>query len=196
MTIDLSLPSSVLRAAARASNAVAAAERELARRVAEGDPDAVALLYDRYAPSLHRLLVALLGSAADAEDALQEVFVRLVSGRIGQVRDLRAYLFTAARHEAYSTLRRRRREESLKATAVEAHAASVAVAPDGLDWMGLLQRLPVEQREVIALKVFEDLTFAEIAALVKASPNTVASRYRYGIEQLRAWCAEEEDNGT
>lgn len=52
--------------------------------------------------------------------------------------------------------------------------------------------LPVEQREVIALKVWEEMTFAQIAAIVKASPNTVASRYRYGIEKLRGWLQEED----
>jgi len=46
------------------------------------------------------------------------------------------------------------------------------------------------------LKVYEGLTFAEIAAIVKASPNTVASRYRYGIEKLRVWFQEEDDNGN
>ncbi|MBV9468194.1 MAG: hypothetical protein JOZ57_02980, partial [Abitibacteriaceae bacterium] len=55
----------------------------------------------------------------------------------------------------------------------------------------LLQQLPIEQREVIALKVAENLTFAEIAALLKISPNTAASRYRYGIERLRSWWQEE-----
>lgn len=165
-------------------------ERELARRVADGDLDAVAQLYDKYAPSLHRVLTAMLGRSADAEDALQEVFVKLACGRITRARDLRAYLFAAARHEAYSMLRRQRRERSLEASDQDA-AETVAMA--SLDYLALLQRLPAEQREVIALKVFEELTFAEIAKIVQASPNTAASRYRYGIERLRAWCQEDKD---
>lgn len=166
-------------------------ESELARRAGVGDMDAVTVLYDRYADALHRLLVTILGSPADAEDALQEVFVKLACGRMTRVRDLRAYLFTAARHEAYNMLRQRRRERPLETADLE---TADTIAPPSSDIQALLRQLPSEQREVIALKVYEGLTFAEIAVIVKASPNTVASRYRYGIEKLRAWFQEEDDN--
>ena len=149
------------------------------------------MLYDRYADSLHRVLLAILGSTTDAEDALQELFVKIACGRMARVRDLRAYLFTAARHEAYNMLRRRRRERPLEASDLN---AEVTVTPPGSDIQVLLQQLPTEQREVIALKVYEGLTFAEIATIVKASPNTVASRYRYGIEKLRVWFQEEDND--
>ena len=49
-----------------------------------------------------------------------------------------------------------------------------------------LARLPVEQREVVALKVDGELTFAEIGAVMGISPNTAASRYRYALGKLRA----------
>ena len=52
----------------------------------------------------------------------------------------------------------------------------------------LLERageLPAEQREVVYLKVFDGLTFKEIASVCGVSANTAASRYRYGIEKLR-----------
>ena len=153
--------------------------------------DAVTVLYDRYADALHRLLVTILGSPTDAEDALQEVFVKLACGRMARVRDLRAYLFTAARHEAYNMLRQRRRERPLETADLE--ILQTAATP-GADIQALLQQLPVAQREVIALKVYEGLTFAEIAGIVKASPNTVASRYCYGIEKLRVWFQEEDEN--
>jgi len=45
--------------------------------------------------------------------------------------------------------------------------------------------LPVDQREVLILKIYDEMTFKEIANTVGASINTVASRYRYGIEKLR-----------
>jgi RNA polymerase sigma-70 factor (ECF subfamily) len=155
-------------------------------------------VYDRYGASLHRVLCAMLGSAADAEDALQEVFARLAEGRAQGVRDLKAYLFTAARNEALSVLRRRRRD-ALFATCLPglirpAKPVEEEVREAGL--VALLQRLPPEQREVVALKVFEQMTFAEIALLVKAPPNTVAARYRYAIRKLRLWCEEEERDGT
>jgi RNA polymerase sigma-70 factor (ECF subfamily) len=48
-----------------------------------------------------------------------------------------------------------------------------------------IQGLPPEQREVVILKVYEQMTFLEIARVVKASANTVASRYRYAMKRLR-----------
>lgn len=169
------------------------AEQELARRMATGDTEAVAEIYDRYAGPLYRWLCAFLGSSNDAEDALQEVFVRLASGRARPARDLRAYLFVAARNEAYGMLRQRQREQAVNEQTVAAQALTAMPPPHEMDadLVALLQRLPLEQREVIALKVAQDLTFAEIAVLLKISPNTAASRYRYGIERLRLWWQEE-----
>ena len=48
-----------------------------------------------------------------------------------------------------------------------------------------LFNLPVEQREVVTLKIWEDFTFREISQVLKVSPDTCASRYRYGLEKLR-----------
>jgi RNA polymerase sigma-70 factor (ECF subfamily) len=145
------------------------------------------VVYDRYAPALYRLLNAILGSSADAEDALQEVFVRLATARNPKIQDLRAYLFVAARHQALGMLRRRKRETPLDEAAWENVAGEDEPEAGHSQWTALLVRLPVEQREVIALKIWEQMTFAEIAEVVKASPNTVMSRYRYGIEKLRSW---------
>jgi RNA polymerase sigma-70 factor (ECF subfamily) len=51
--------------------------------------------------------------------------------------------------------------------------------------MRCLAGLPVEQREVVVLKHWHDLTFAQIADMLKLSPNTVAARYRYGLQKIR-----------
>ena len=48
-----------------------------------------------------------------------------------------------------------------------------------------LTELPEQQRTVVVLKVYEEMTFAEIAAALRISPNTAASRYRYGLEKLK-----------
>jgi RNA polymerase sigma-70 factor (ECF subfamily) len=168
-------------------------DAELCQRLQAGDGDVVGLIYDRHAPALYRLLCGLLGNAADAEDALQEVFLRLVSGRTGRVRDLRAYLTVAARNQALTCLRKRGRETNIDDAQWESTVENKAQTfANENDWQALLTRLPLEQREVIVLKVWQGLTFAEIAPIVKASPNTVMSRYRYGIEKLRVWCGEED----
>ncbi|HEX9995650.1 MAG TPA: RNA polymerase sigma factor [Abditibacterium sp.] len=167
-------------------------DAQLVARLAAGENDALGLIYDRHAPALFRVLGALLGNPADAEDALQETFVALATGRASKIRDLRAYLLVAARHQAFTILRRRKREGELEFPAEIAQ--NEADSPPH-DFAELLARLPLEQREVIALKVWEELTFAEIAEVAQISPNTAMSRYRYGIEKLRLWCREEDFSG-
>jgi RNA polymerase sigma-70 factor (ECF subfamily) len=53
--------------------------------------------------------------------------------------------------------------------------------------MRSLAKLPAEQREVIVLKIWHEFTFEEIGELLEISPNTVAGRYRYGLQKLRAF---------
>src|SRR4051812_18343296 len=74
----------------------------LAQRLAEGRGDAFADLYDQYGPLLYRVAGIILGNRADAEDAVQEVFLGLVRARskLTGVADLRGYLLTSLRHAA------------------------------------------------------------------------------------------------
>jgi RNA polymerase sigma-70 factor, ECF subfamily len=152
-------------------------------RLAAGEAEALARLYDRFAPALFRTACGLLGSAADAEDVVHDVFVAVARGRarLPAVADLRAYLFAALRRAAARRGSRRppaplpgdledRREQPERDEELER----------------ALARLPTEQREVIALKTDGGLTFAELAAVLGISPNTAASRYRYALARLRA----------
>jgi RNA polymerase sigma-70 factor (ECF subfamily) len=165
----------------------------LGQRLATGDQEAFAALYDRLALRLLRTAVTLTGSTTEAEDVVQDLFVELARGRgrLAGVTDLEAYVFTMLRHSASRRRRRaavgRRALETLSAAARDSGrlvAEPAAFADDGL--ARAVAALPEPQREVLALKFDGGLTFAEIAAIVGASPNTVASRYRYALEKLRA----------
>ena len=83
----------------------------LSRRLAQGDPAAFAALYDACADRVHHYLVVRLGSREDADDVLQETFVRLARNRrrLAGVDNLMAYVFTVARNEAARLARRSRR---------------------------------------------------------------------------------------
>jgi len=154
--------------------------------------------YDRYARDLFRYAFALTGSAEDAEDAVQEAFAGAArqSRRLLRVRQSRAYLITATRNAAYSILRSRRRRGDLLHSLV-AEENPHGAAPPALSIQSTLRscfgELPIEQREVLALKVFEEMSFREIAQATGVSLNTAASRYRYGIEKLRKRLEEQED---
>ncbi len=150
-------------------------------------------IYDRYGEKMYHYLALRLGSPDDAEDVLQETFCRLArySARWGLVRNPKAFVFKILRNEANRFLARRiKRREGDQAGIDEARGLAAAIeAPADAD-AGLIVRilgeLPDEQREVIILKVFQDLSFKEIAAVCGLPVNTAASRYRYGIEKLRS----------
>ncbi len=158
--------------------------------LAAGDQRAFALLYDRFAGRLYRAALGIAGRAEDAEDAVQEVFwaVARSRDRLPKVQDLTAYLFTALRHAARRCAARRGREP-VSLDAVGELAAQpdrpAAEGPRADRLARALAALPPEQREVIALKIDGELTFAAIAAVLGISGNTAASRYRYALEKLR-----------
>jgi RNA polymerase sigma-70 factor (ECF subfamily) len=159
----------------------------LGTRLAEGDPEAFAELYDRCAARLLAVARSLTGSATDAEDAVQQTFVDLYRSRraLGHAERPEAYALVVLRHVA-ERLRGQRRLGTLPTLEPEA-AASTADLPEGDSALTrALARLVPEQREVVALKLEGGLTFGEIGAALGISPHTVASRYRYALERLRA----------
>ena len=159
----------------------------LARRLDAGDLQALERLYDLLAERLLRYALALLGNRHDAEDALQACMVRIAEKprRIACAEYPYAYCLRILRNETLRLLSRRRRARSLPP---ELEAAFVRSPCEEEDWREQirrsLQHLPAEQREVVVLKIWEGMTFLEIAKVVGESPNTVASRYRYALEKL------------
>lgn len=149
-------------------------------------------IHEQYGPALYRYALALTCSVEDAQDAVQEVFTRISrqSKRFTEVRNVRAYLFSATRNAAYSVLRGRMRSEALH-DAICADIAN-AFAPESRQISAtiivirqIMAQLSIEQREVLVLKILNQMTFREIAQMVHASVNTVAGRYRYGTEKIR-----------
>ena len=166
------------------------ADNQLRAALAGNDPAAVELIWNRYAGDLLAFLRAVLCSGHDAEDALQAVFVRIVRKRhrLAGTRRLDAYVYRIARNEASGLLGRRKKEQTAKAmneswlTASESRHEGSDLAEE---LQAALERLPQPQREVIVMKIYRQKTFLEISGLLGLSQNTVASRYRYGMEKLR-----------
>lgn len=153
--------------------------------------DLLGSVYDRYAQPLFRYAFAVAGSKEDAEDAVQEVFIRLARspGRLSRVGDLKSYLFSSTRNAAYDILRARRRggrlSDALELQLNIETQHSPEMSSEQSTLCLAMAGLPLEQREVLVLKVFEEMTFREIADLLAISVNTAASRYRYAIMKLR-----------
>jgi RNA polymerase sigma-70 factor (ECF subfamily) len=125
---------------------------------------------------------------ADAEDIVQEAFVRF--WRKQHSIKNRALLFATVRSIALDLLRRDARRARREATAVLESEQSISPQFDTDDesqraLARAVDRLPAEQREVLVMKIWNDLTFAEIASVLGISQNTAASRYRYALAALK-----------
>ena len=159
--------------------------------LAHGDSVALDWIWDAYASRLLAFATALLCSHHDAEETLQNVFVKIARNgpRLATARSLKAYLFTMARNEAVTLARRRNRREIPVDPAefgLLAAAPTEPIAPDETAATARhLAALPDKQREVVVMKIFQDMTFDEISISLGISLNTAASRYRYGIEKLK-----------
>jgi len=155
-------------------------------------PD-IAQLYDAHAAALFAFLLNLTRDEADTRDLLQEIFVKLARepARLAGVRVERAFLVQLAHNAAIDLLRRRGTRERTKENFAAEMISPFAPATEPDEEMfrqalaAALAALPAEQRAVVHLKLWGDLTFAEIAAALEIPPNTAASRYRYGLDKLR-----------
>jgi RNA polymerase sigma-70 factor (ECF subfamily) len=156
--------------------------------LAAGEPDAFATLYGRLGGPLYRFARVMLRDRAGAEDAVHDLFVQLVQRRdqLRVVQDLEAYVFAMLRYNILHRVKKHRREQQAMEGWTPAPAAAPNVAAD-IELEQALAKLPVIQRELIALKFDGELTFAQIADVLQISPNTAASRYRYALEKLRSY---------
>jgi RNA polymerase sigma-70 factor (ECF subfamily) len=73
-------------------------------------------------------------------------------------------------------------DEDLLELAPDRRPEEIPFTPEQI--AGALSQLPMEQREAVVLKIYEGFTFAQIAHVTQVSPNTAASRYRYGVDKL------------
>ena len=150
-------------------------------------------LYDGNAQPLFAFLLNFTRDEADTRDLLQEIFVKLAREPklLAGVREERAFLIRLAHNAAIDFMRRRgtreRTKENFAAEIISPFAATSDPDEKLLreELSIALGELPEDQRAVVHLKLWSELTFEEIAAALGISPNTAASRYRYGLDKLR-----------
>jgi RNA polymerase sigma-70 factor (ECF subfamily) len=141
-------------------------------------------------------------SLADAEDAVQEAFVRFWRGQRSLGGEPFPLVITSIRRAAIDLARgnlRRTRRELHASDPSEGNEALFEPLVDGDERRraieAAIKRLPDEQREVLVLKIWGELTFGEIALQLGIPPNTAASRYRYALTALRHELSETNCHG-
>jgi RNA polymerase sigma-70 factor (ECF subfamily) len=170
-------------------------DEQLLEQAASGNTGAFQILYERYRDPIFRFAYRLLGSVEAAEDVAHDCFLGLIkgAGRFDSTRaSLRTYLYAAARNLAAKRYHTLGRETAIDELADELQTAERnepirRVLDDEL--AGEVERaiaeLPPLQREALVLFEYEDLSLAEIAAVVGADSGTVKGRLFRAREKLR-----------
>ncbi len=182
-----------------------AEDRECLRRLAAGDRDAAAPLYDRHARGVYSLVLRIVEDEADAEDVVQDVFTQAwrQAARYDASRGaVGAWLLMMARTRAIDKLRARRArsgpqpaDDERAMELVPAGGPDIAQELVGAEQARQVQRalgeLPLLQRLAIELAYYEGLTQREIAERLEEPLGTVKTRIRLGLLKLRQSLAEE-----
>jgi RNA polymerase sigma-70 factor (ECF subfamily) len=150
-------------------------------------------LYDAHASSLFAFLLNFTRDENDTRDLLQEIFVKIARepALLANVRNERAFLIRLAHNAAIDLIRRRGARDRTRENFAAEDMAIFAPTNDPDEAIfrqqlsAALADLPEEQRAVVHLKLWEEMTFEAIAEALGLSPNTAASRYRYGLDKLR-----------
>lgn len=163
--------------------------RQCAQRIAENGPVAVGGLFDLTSQRLIRFAATLTRNQHDAEDAVQSTLVRVTMNPdlLVHPKSPWAYLIQMVRNESLLVIRKRKRLTPLGSILDLLTKRSI----DHLEkedtirliWKEL-RKIPTCQCEVIVLRIWEDLTFHEIAEILGVPTPTVVSRYRYGLDKL------------
>jgi RNA polymerase sigma-70 factor, ECF subfamily len=165
-------------------------EERIRKAIAAGDAGAFDLIWKEYGQMLFGIMLSILCSHHDAEEAFQDVFFKIAKKKdnIAEAKNMSGYIYSIARNEAMSFLAKRRKAPE------PADPAEFWLVPakeekdfkdESVQISKALAELPEEQRTVIVMKIYRDMTFDDIAESMNISLNTAASRYRYGMDKLK-----------
>jgi len=163
--------------------------REFANRIAESGPSAMSGLFDLTSQRLHRYAVTITRKQHDADDVVQHVLLQIAGNPrlLSRAENPWHYLLQMVRNRSLWVVRERKKAFPFAGICDLVTRRSV----DELEledtfrvvWAAL-RKLPTEQSEVVLLKVWEELTFAQIGTMLNMTPSTAASRYRYAMGKL------------
>jgi RNA polymerase sigma-70 factor (ECF subfamily) len=171
--------------------------RDCTARLAVAGVDALGALFDLTSLRLVRFAVTLTRNQHDAEDCVQAALVRVARepGLLSSVACPWAYLLRMVRNEALLLGRRNRLRPmvgDLIDLVIFRRVDELEREETHREVWSALRTLPREQAEVVVLKIWEEMTFAEIGQILDTSPNTAASRYQYALAKLTRRLAQSQ----
>ncbi len=167
-------------------------EKELKKLLEADDPLALDLIYENLADDLYNYLAGIMCSIHDAEEVLQELFIKIAEKKrmLAEADSVKAYLLRMAANMANDRLRSYKRkadkQESYEIFIESADEEGGGVGSDEVEELNkALNKISAEQREAVTMKFFMGKTFQEMADNLGISINTAASRYRRALEELK-----------
>jgi RNA polymerase sigma-70 factor (ECF subfamily) len=176
-------------------------DEELMRRTQNGDKSAFSILYDRYSSAVLSYLYRMLGNVEDVESIGQEVFLRAFrfAPTYRYPQKFSTWLFTITRNLAINHSRRRKRSPVRNITELNLEGVDISGDPyqvasratDDLEKQEEIARvlkalddLPTDQKEVIVLGVFQDMSYAQMEEITGTKAVTLRSRMFHGLKKL------------
>jgi len=187
-------------------------DEELVGRLATGDSAAFNVIFDRYHKPIYNFIKKQVAERESVEDLAQEVFMRVFKSakNFDVTKKFSSWIYKIALNEVKRHWKRTgsRQTFSLNVPVGDEGGDSERgdfledqrIAPEASteqklfsrDLKTLIDRLPEKQKTVVLLKVYNELTFEEIAEICECPLSTVLSRMRYAVSKLRRWLGIEE----
>ena len=182
-------------------------DQQLVHLYVEGNTDALATLVNRYKDRIYTSIYLLVKDKYLAEDIFQDVFIRIIDtlrgGRYTDEGKFLPWAMRIAHNLCVDHFRKVKRSPAIKTSDDRDIFEVLNFSEPGADQRMMAEQshdkirrmidlLPEDQREVIIMRHYADLSFKEISALTKCSINTALGRMRYGLINMRKMMAEKQ----
>jgi RNA polymerase sigma-70 factor, ECF subfamily len=161
-------------------------DADLIAKTRKGDVEGYNLLISRWEKRVFNYLLRLVGNREDAFDLSQDVFLKAYQNirKLDDTSRFGPWLFRIAHNEAYSLFRKKRPEVDISELPerAKAHAFPMEMS---LAVTAALERLTVDQKEAVLLKVYQGFKFEEIAEILEIPVSTIKSRVYTALEVLK-----------
>jgi RNA polymerase sigma-70 factor (ECF subfamily) len=182
----------------RTSSAKATSDEVLLQLVADGDKDAMRVLFARHNVRVFRFLTRIVGNEATAEDLLNEVFLEVWrnAGRFEARSQVSTWILAIARFKALAAMRRRQHDEldDEASEMMEDTADDPEVAVQKTERSALLQQclkqLSIAHRQVVDLVYYHEQSIEEVAEIIGVPASTVKTRVFYARKRIAELMAE------
>lgn len=163
---------------------------ELIQKVHSGNKEAVGMIIERYYADIYRFCLYMVQTEDDAYDIAQETFLKFMKyGTSYKHHNLKGYLLTIARNICFNYFRDKKENvtaaEWEEIDNIQNHKDMLTEAENAVYLRNLLREVSQDMREVIILRIYEEMKFKDIAKIMRCSVSTAKSRFRLGVNQLK-----------